>query len=116
MATRNCELANSPRHRGGRLSSSKGPRSSRTGSDRRLILQTELEINGYSRDDPARRSGSGMSDIDAGVRLRYEIRRKCAPDLGLGYQRTFSQTAQYARTDGESVRTLSFLMDIRTWF
>ncbi|MEO8467203.1 MAG: copper resistance protein B [Gammaproteobacteria bacterium] len=82
----------------------------------RLILQTQFEINAYSRDDLARRIGSGISDIDAGVRLRYEIRRKFAPYLGLSYQRTFSQTAQYARAAGESVRTLSLLIGIRSWF
>jgi copper resistance protein B len=83
---------------------------------RRLILQTQLELNAYSKDDPERRIGSGLSDVDVGLRLRYEIRRKFAPYLGLSYQRAFGQTADYVSADGESVKALSFLIGIRTWF
>ena len=37
----------------------------------RLILQPEAELNLYSKADPGRSVGSGISDIDAGIRLRY---------------------------------------------
>jgi copper resistance protein B len=50
-----------------------------------LVLQPELELNGYSRADRARQQGAGLSDIDAGLRLRYEIRRELAPYLGLAW-------------------------------
>jgi copper resistance protein B len=55
----------------------------------RLILQPLIEINAYSRPDPARDVGSGFSDIDAGLRLRYEFSRKFAPYLGVTYQRAY---------------------------
>jgi copper resistance protein B len=55
----------------------------------RLILQPLIEINAYSRPDSARDVGSGFSDIDAGLRLRYEISRKFAPYLGVTYQRAY---------------------------
>lgn len=55
----------------------------------RLILQPLIEINAYTRPDPARDVGSGFSDIDAGLRLRYEISRKFAPYLGVTYQRGY---------------------------
>jgi hypothetical protein len=38
----------------------------------RLILQPEVEMNVYSKADPGRKVGAGFSDIDAGLRLRYE--------------------------------------------
>jgi copper resistance protein B len=41
----------------------------------RLILQPEAELNFYSKADPGRKVGAGLSDIDAGLRLRYEISR-----------------------------------------
>jgi uncharacterized protein involved in copper resistance len=45
-------------------------------------------------DDPARRVGSGPSDIDAAVRLRYEITRKFAPYVGVTYDGKFGSTAR----------------------
>ena len=81
----------------------------------RLILQPQLELNAYSSIDPRRRNGSGISDVDAGLRLRYEIRRKFAPYLGVSYQRSFGRTAQYAQMDGQSAKTFNILMGIRSW-
>ena len=37
----------------------------------RLILQPQIELNVYSKADPARLIGAGFSDIDIGLRLRY---------------------------------------------
>jgi copper resistance protein B len=45
----------------------------------RLILHPEIEINLYSRSDPARRVGAGFSDIDLGLRLRYESAANSRP-------------------------------------
>jgi copper resistance protein B len=53
----------------------------------RLILEPQVELNAYSRPDPARDIAAGLSGIDAGVRLRYEVRRKFAPYLGVTYER-----------------------------
>ena len=52
----------------------------------RLILQPEVELNFYSQGDPAREVGAGLSDIDAGLRLRYEFTRKFAPYVGVAYE------------------------------
>jgi uncharacterized protein involved in copper resistance len=41
----------------------------------KLILQPRLEANAYGRDDARRGLGSGLADLTAGLRLRYEIRR-----------------------------------------
>jgi copper resistance protein B len=81
-----------------------------------LILQPEAELNLYSKADPGRRIGSGFSDIDAGLRLRYELSRKLAPYLGIVYEGRFGQSARYAQTDGESTSDLRFVFGLRTWF
>lgn len=49
----------------------------------RLILQPEIELNFYGRNDRARGVVSGLSDGEFGVRLRYEIRREFAPYVGV---------------------------------
>ena len=82
----------------------------------RLILQPEVEINLYSKSDVARGSGSGVSDIDTGLRLRYEITRELAPYVGIAYAGRFFQSASYARQEGESPNDLRFVFGVRTWF
>ncbi len=78
----------------------------------RLILQPEAEINLYSQDDPARRVGSGLSDLDAGLRLRYEIIRKVAPYLGVTWERKFGETADLARAAGEQTSDVRLTIGI----
>jgi copper resistance protein B len=82
----------------------------------RLILQPEFEINLYSKSDPARLIGAGISEIDTGVRLRYEFDRKIGPYIGVAYEGKFGQTASFARRAGESTSGVRFVFGIRSWF
>ena len=82
----------------------------------RLILQPQAELNLYSKADPARLVGAGFSDIDTGLRLRYELSRKFAPYLGVVYEGTFGQTAKFARQAGESTGDVRFVLGVRAWF
>lgn len=49
----------------------------------RLILQPRLEATLYSKRDEQRETGSGLSEVTAGLRLRYEFSREYAPYLGV---------------------------------
>jgi copper resistance protein B len=82
----------------------------------RLILQPHAELNLYSKADPARLVGAGFSNIDTGLRLRYELSRKFAPYLGVVYEGTFGQTAKFARQAGESTGDVRFVLGVRAWF
>lgn len=83
----------------------------------RLILQPEAEADFYSEDDPVRKVGSGLSDIDAGIRLRYEITRKIAPYIGVAWQPVFGRTADFARAAGENTGSaVRFAVGITNWF
>jgi copper resistance protein B len=53
----------------------------------RLLLQPEAEANLYGKSDPERGLHSGLSEFEAGLRLRYEIRRQFAPYVGVVYGR-----------------------------
>jgi copper resistance protein B len=82
----------------------------------RLILQPQIEVNLYSKADPARLVGAGFSDIDTGIRLRYEFTRNFAPYLGVVYEGRFGQTASYSRRAGESTGDFRFVFGVRAWF
>ncbi len=82
----------------------------------RLILQPQVEFNIYSKGDPARLVGAGFSDIDTGLRLRYEFSRKFAPYIGVVYEGKFGQTANFARRAGESTSDVRFAFGVRVWF
>ncbi|GER21258.1 copper resistance protein B [Variovorax boronicumulans] len=80
------------------------------------ILQPKLEANFYSKNDPQRGIGSGLSDLELGVRLRYEVTRQFAPYLGVTWSRKIGNTATYARQAGERVRDTQFVAGVRFWF
>ena len=82
----------------------------------RLVLEPAAELNLYSKADPGRSIGAGVSDIDAGLRLRYEFSRKFAPYLGVAYSGRFGRTATFARNDGESAGRLQLVFGLRSWF
>ena len=82
----------------------------------RLILQPTAELNFYAQNDPQRGIGSGLSESELGLRLRYEIRREFAPYVGVSWNRAYGQTAQYARDEGEDVNQLHWVVGVRLWF
>lgn len=82
----------------------------------RLILQPQLELNFYSSSERDRGIGSGLSDLDTGLRLRYEITRQFAPYIGVTYESKFGQTAGFARASGDRVSAIRFVAGIRVWF
>lgn len=82
----------------------------------RWILQPKLEANFYSKNDPERGIGSGLSDVELGLRLRYEVSRQFAPYIGLVWTRKFGNTATYARQAGERVRDTQLVAGVRFWF
>jgi copper resistance protein B len=49
----------------------------------RLILQTRFETNAAVQRVEKFTTGSGLNNLEFGVRLRYEIRREVAPYVGI---------------------------------
>ena len=82
----------------------------------RLIIQPRAELNLAASNDRATGVGSGLSDVELGLRLRYEIRREFAPYVGVTYDRKFGRTADYARTGGEDVEDARVVLGLRAWF
>ncbi|HXJ39556.1 MAG TPA: copper resistance protein B [Bryobacteraceae bacterium] len=81
----------------------------------RLILQPQVEMNFYSQADPARGLGTGLSDLDGGVRLGYQFSRKFAPYVGCVYSGAFGQTATFSRKAGEPTTAHRFVFGVWLW-
>ena len=82
----------------------------------RWVLQPDVELNFYGKDDPARGIGSGLSDLDVGLRLRYELTRKFAPYVGVVWSRSFGKTADFARSEGVGREETQVVAGVRLWF
>lgn len=82
----------------------------------RVVLQPQFETNWYTKEDRSRGIGAGLSDIDMGLRLRYDITRKFAPYVGVAYQRWFGGTESLRRERGDKINDVRFLVGLRTWF
>lgn len=82
----------------------------------RWILQSRVEADAWSEDDPARGQGSGLSSIEAGLRLRYEIRRRFAPYAGVVWEGLFGDTAGYAESVGGPRNGWQAVLGVRVWF
>lgn len=77
----------------------------------KLILTPSLEADFYTKDDPKMALGSGLSSIEAGLRLRYEFVREFAPYVGVTWERTFGNTHDY-----NPVNDTSLVVGVRFWF
>ncbi len=82
----------------------------------RLILQPRAEVNLSAQDISAIDIGSGVTSIEAGARLRYEIEREFAPYIGIVWERKIGDTARFARDDGDDVGGLGLVLGLRSWF
>ena len=82
----------------------------------RLILQPHLEFNFNGQNDERRGVGSGLSNIESGLRLRYEIRREFAPYLGVEWGGKFGETADFARAEGSPDEDWRVVFGVRAWY
>jgi copper resistance protein B len=82
----------------------------------RLILQPVIEAQWYGNTDAPRGIGSGLSNVEAGLRLRYEFNRRFAPYVGIVHERSFGKTAELARDDAEATQNTRLVVGARVWF
>ncbi|WP_017932082.1 copper resistance protein B [Robiginitomaculum antarcticum] len=82
----------------------------------RITLQPRAEIGFSATDIPELDIGSGITNLDAGLRLRYEIRREFAPYIGVEWQKSFGDTADFVRRSGGDPDKIVAVIGLRTWF
>lgn len=82
----------------------------------RLILQPRAELNFAAQSSRETGIGSGLSDAELGLRLRYDISRQFAPYAGVQYRRAFGDTRRFLRDAGEDSGGWEIVTGVRTWF
>lgn len=82
----------------------------------RITLQPRAEIGFSANDIPELEIGSGITNVDAGVRLRYEIKREFAPYVGVEWQKSLGSTADFIRAGGGDPDNIVAVTGIRAWF
>ena len=83
---------------------------------RRLKLAPLLEFDWYRRADLVNERGSGLTEIEAGLRLKYVIRPDLEPYIGLSWARLAGDTADQARAAGQHVRETNLIAGLSFWF
>lgn len=82
----------------------------------RWILQPRIETNIAAQRVERFGVGSGLNNVEAGLRLRYEFRhRKVGPYVGVSFERSFFGTADLVRQDGGDPSQVRFVAGVRLW-
>jgi copper resistance protein B len=82
----------------------------------RIILQPRAEINLSADDIPELDVGAGITDVELGLRLRYDITRNFAPYVGVTYEVKLGDTADYASAAGEEESDTRLVFGVRARF
>jgi len=82
----------------------------------RWVLQPRAEIAAASGAIPDIAVSRGINRLDLEIRLRYEIRRKFAPYIGVSWQQAFGDARDAIEAAGADARELSFVIGLRAWF
>ena len=83
----------------------------------RVILTPSADINVAFSDDAEIGVGSGLSSMEFGLRLSYDVvDRALSPYIGVVWERKFGQTADFARDEGEDVDAWFATLGVRILF
>lgn len=82
----------------------------------RLILQPRMEVEAAAQDVDEYGIGAGLTAIELGLRLRYEISRKFAPYLGMSWESALGETANRIENEGGDPDTTAFVAGVKFWF
>ena len=81
-----------------------------------LVLQPQVEIAAFGKDDPERMIGSGLSAAELSLRLRYQINNQFAPYVGVGWEWSFGKTADLAHAAAEQTSEFTVRAGVTAWF
>jgi copper resistance protein B len=78
-----------------------------------LILEPHADLIAYAQDIRSLGVGAGLSHIEAGLQLRYEITRDIAPYIDLVTERDLGETSIITRASGEDPSQSTWRIGLR---
>jgi copper resistance protein B len=81
----------------------------------RLILQPRFETEFAAQRDDEFGVERGISDVEVGLRLRYETRREFAPYVGVSYRQSLGATRSRVIREGDAPNELQIVVGVRMW-
>ncbi|MCA8900384.1 MAG: copper resistance protein B [Hyphomonas sp.] len=82
----------------------------------RLILQPRAALSLSAQNIPEREIGSGVSSLEAGLRLRYEFAREFAPYVGVEYHGAPGKTGDMIEAAGADRDQTVWVVGLRVWY
>ena len=82
----------------------------------RLVLQPQTALDFSFQEVEALGLGTGLTSAEAGLRLRYEIRREFAPYIGVSWWKVVGGTVDGPRSAGQRPSEMSLLAGVRMWY
>lgn len=80
------------------------------------VLQPRLEVSFYGKNDLANDLGQGLSEVQSGLRLRYDANHQFAPYVGIELNRHYGKTADLMTTKGEQPNQAFAVAGVAFWF
>lgn len=75
-----------------------------------LTLTPELKANLHSKNNIQTGIGSGLSELEIGLRLAYQATPTFSPYVGIAWGKPYGKTSDFARAEGEHGGNAQFLM------
>lgn len=82
----------------------------------RIFAEPFATVRLAAKADPKLREGSGVTDTETGLRLRYEFSRKVAPYIGVSWQQRYGETKRLWTAAGGEAQETSFRAGLRLLF
>jgi copper resistance protein B len=81
----------------------------------RWVVQSRFETAMAAQRVERFTTGSGLNNLEYGLRLRYDISRKFSPYAGISFDRAFFGTADLIRQEGGDPSQIRFVVGVRMW-
>lgn len=80
------------------------------------VLQPRLEVSLYGKNDLTNDLGQGLSEVQSGLRLRYDLNHQFAPYIGVEVNRHYGKIADLMTAKGEQTNQTFAVAGVAFWF
>lgn len=82
----------------------------------RFVIQPRAAVHLSAQSVPDQELASGLTDLELGLRFRYELTEEFAPYIGVSHERLLGDTADLARISGQVVESTQLVIGFSSTF